>query len=170
VNNKNIIIGFCLAGWMTSLLFSAYLYNTRDRLSKDNENLKDLVLSSKSTNSNELNEDLEKYRQQGKVDGKIEAILMMNNVKMNLSEEDAERVIQSAESANGKDLETNNSFLTLLSQAAYHKGLNVGFESAKKDSNQQFEDGYHKAIEDFTCPETGKIIVPPKKEIDMKKP
>jgi hypothetical protein len=166
---KNIIIAFCTTGWLIAIVFSSYLYISKDRLSKDNENLKDLVLSLKY-NSDWQPVDIDKCRQQAKVDGKIEAILMMNHVQINLSEEDAERVIQSAESSNGKDLETNNSFLTLLSQAAYHKGLNVGLESTKKDSNQQFEDGYHKAIEDFTCPETGKIIVPPKKEIDMKKP
>jgi len=102
--------------------------------------------------------DLQSARESGKQDGKVEAMLMIySNTEKNIDDESIEKIISIAENY-PKNLENNMSFLSLLSQAAFHKGL----ASGKESSESNYEQGYHKAIEDFSCPETGKMVVPQK--------
>lgn len=105
-------------------------------------------------------------REQGKVDGKIEAILMINKMDQNAESNNFEEILKFSEGLTCKELSADSRFISLLSQAAFHKGLHSGMESAKKDIEDEYTNGYHKAIEDFTCPETGKMSVP----MDLKKP
>ena len=110
-------------------------------------------------------DDLVQARQQGKIDGKIEAILLVGNNIPDKISDSAESVLEIMKEKTKDELEKSPQFLNLLSQAAFHKGLSTGKEEARKEIEENYEQGYHKAIEDFTCPETGKMRVP-----DISKP
>lgn len=105
-------------------------------------------------------------REKGKTDGKIEAMLLMNQIKTDLDANQIESIISIAEKSSVKDLQNNPNFLSLLNQAAFHKGLHSGLDAAKEQIDQEYDNGYHKAIEDFTCPETGSFKPP----LNLKKP
>ena len=110
-------------------------------------------------------------RENGKIDGKIEALLMMQTSNEPIDDAFAQKVMDLAEMPKVKDFEQNSKFISLLSHAAYHKGLHTGLESAAQEKAEEYESGYHKAIEDFTCPYTGNINMPEKKiEVPSKKP
>ena len=48
---------------------------------------------------------------------------------------------------------------------------NQTLTAAAQEKAEEYESGYHKAIEDFTCPYTGNINMPEKKiEVPSKKP
>jgi hypothetical protein len=116
-------------------------------------------------------EDVEFFREQGKTDGKIEAILLMSNQLEPVSQEQADKVLQIAENKSG-DLHKNPQFISLLCQAAFHKGLAAGEENWREQIDQEYTKGYHAAIDDFTCPETGQFKTPPKdnlKDLPIKK-
>lgn len=139
-------------------LFTDYIYLSSRSLDSE---------SPKITSSDVMN-----AREQGKVDGKIEAMLMMNKVDLDLNDEKINQIIQIAESSNRKELANSGDFLSLLNIAAYHKGLHSGMESAKVEADEEYTKGYHKAIDDFTCPETGKMAIPSnikKEDLPMKK-
>jgi isochorismate synthase EntC len=110
--------------------------------------------------SNAALDNVKVAREQAKIDGKIEAILMFNNLEMNTNPEDKDSILTFMENKTKDDLEKSPQFLNLLSQAAFHKGLHTGREESEKQKNEQYQEGYHKAIEDLTCPETGKMVVP----------
>jgi hypothetical protein len=111
------------------------------------------------------NKDLDQARQSGKVDGKIDAILMMQSSPVKLTEDQIDNIIEIGNKYSG-DIDKNYSFLSLLSQAAFHKGLHSGLEEADKLANEEYEKGYHKALEDAGCPAPmstpHNIKVPPK--------
>jgi hypothetical protein len=98
--------------------------------------------------------DIDNTRQAAKMDGKIDAILMMQNSPAKLSEEEVEKIIDLGMKS-PVDLEKNFNFLSLLSQASFHKGLHSGLDQSEKLANAEYERGYHKALEDGTCPATG---------------
>lgn len=137
-------------------LFSDYIYiNSKSSNEDDKFNSKAITES-----------DVMAAREHGKVDGKIEAILMLNKMDQTIESNNIEEILKLSESLTAKEASTDGRFISLLSQAAFHKGLHSGMESAKKDIEDEFSNGYHKAIEDFSCPETGKMSVP----MDLKKP
>ena len=164
-----------LGGWILSLVFCLYL-------SFDNMKLRaEIISDSKSIDYSEKGNisrskigewevfdinDMNYFRSQGKVDGKIEALLMMNKVDVLLKNDQIDKIIEIAEKSSANNLSENPQFLSLLCQAAYHKGIS----STEEYKEEEYTKGYHKAIDDFTCPETGKITLPPKKELDMTKP
>ena len=98
--------------------------------------------------------DIDNTRQAAKMDGKIDAILMMQNSPAKLTEEEVEKIIDLG-TKSPIDLEKNFNFLSLLSQASFHKGLHSGLDQSEKLANAEYERGYHKALEDATCPATG---------------
>lgn len=169
--NTNIITHVTMAGMLIiSAVFSYILYD-------ENANLKrlaaDLAVNAADNDRKVSVNDLALARENGKTDGKIEALLMMQNVTQPIDQAFAEKIISIAESPKPDNFENNPSFLSLLSQAAYHKGLHTGLESSAKDVDENYEKGYHKALEDFTCPATGNILVPnseKKLDIPVKKP
>lgn len=164
-------IYFSLAGILAiSFVFSWILH-------LENTDLKriaaDLAANTLRSESSQINAEVYKAREAGKVDGKIEALLLMQNVTQPIDEAFAEKIVSIAESSKPVDLQGNPAFLSLLSQAAYHKGLHVGLETSKEAESEQYEAGYHKALEDFTCPATGNMKTPndaKQIEIPMKKP
>lgn len=132
-----------------------------------------IYLNTKAVDSKNSNQsvgwsenDIITAREQGKVDGKVEAILMMNKMENQLDENQIGEIIKAAETLNGKEMSADTKFISLLSQASFHKGLHSGLESMKKDIEEEYSKGYHKAIEDFSCPETGKMSVP----LNLQKP
>lgn len=183
---KNIaIVTSLLAGWVASLAFSLVLWFENQRLnekyiaqSAENGEIKEMIRISKISKHSSYKEweifgleDVEFFRNQGKVDGKIEAILMMAKNNNELDAESVNKIIELAEKSSVKDSENNSQFLSLLCQAAYHKGIISGEENALEKIEKEYENGYHAAIEDFTCPETGSIKMPSKKDLqNMKKP
>ena len=74
------------------------------------------------------NDDLNQARQYGKADGKAEAIMLMSNKNNNMNTSQIEKIIAIAEQSKRNELESNSSFLSLLSQASFHKGLHSGKE------------------------------------------
>lgn len=110
--------------------------------------------------SNAALDNVQTVREQAKIDGKIEAILMFNNLNVKEIPENQDAILAFMENKTKGDLEKSPQFLNLLSQAAFHKGLHTGREESEKQKDEQYQEGYHKAIEDFTCPETGKMVLP----------
>lgn len=75
-------------------------------------------------------DDLVDARNSGKADGKIEALLLISEKKTaELTASQIDRIIDIATRKTKEDLEKNIEFLSLLSQAAYHKGLHSGLEA-----------------------------------------
>jgi hypothetical protein len=105
-------------------------------------------------------DDLINARMQGKHDGKIEAILMVENLPVSFTTEQIEKIISIAEKQPYNQQEENSNFLGLLCRAAYHKGVTVGNENAKQERDDEYANGYHAALEQYACPETGKIQIP----------
>jgi hypothetical protein len=101
--------------------------------------------------------DIDNARQAAKMDGKIDAILMMQNSPAKLTEEEVEKIIDLG-TKSPIDLEKNFNFLSLLSQASFHKGLHSGLDQSEKLANAEYERGYHKALEDGTCPAIGEPV------------
>jgi hypothetical protein len=181
MNNKIIFYGF-VVGWLLSVAFCLFLSveniflrselktekNNQLEISKLIISLKDSSVSSKKDWDIFNLEDVEFYRNQGKVDGKIEAMLIMGSAKTNIDKNQINKIIELAERSSS--LEDNSQFLSLLCQAAFHRGLSVGQEESVKSSDDAYSDGYHKAMEDLSCPETGKMTIPSQKELDIKKP
>jgi len=184
MKNITLIISL-LAGWISSLGFCLVLWFENRSLSDkfiaesaQKHEIKAIVEASKNQKYSLGKEweifgleDVEFFRTQGKVDGKIEAILMMSRNNAEIDESMATRIIEIAENASAKEIGNDPQFLSLLCQAAYHKGISTGETNALDSIEKEYEKGYHAAIEDFTCPETGSVKVPSQKEkIDMKKP
>lgn len=96
-------------------------------------------------------------RQAGKIDGKIEVVMMMPQNNVQLTEEQADSLIKAASDAKSEKLEANLNFLSLLSQASFHKGLHTGLDQAEEMASAEYEKGYHKALEDSVCPSTGEF-------------
>lgn len=170
-------MGSLFLGWLISLgicLFLSYEnLQVRSKLiseiSKSSFDYKNYPVHKKDWDIFGL-EDMNFFREQGKVDGKIEALLILNkNDSVPLEEEQIKKIIEIAEKSSSENLNKDSQFLSLLCQAAYHKGIASAEENAKESIEEEYAKGYHKAIEDFSCPETGKMVVNPK-ELDMKKP
>lgn len=130
-------------------------------------NLEDWERDSSGKGGAYTTEQVIEARQAGKLDGKIEAILLMSN-STKMTEEQTDAVIQLATDYKKENLENNSSFLSLLSQASFHKGLHSGLEQAENMANAEYERGYHKALEDAACPATGDMKVK-KKDIEVEK-
>lgn len=172
---KLIIPAGLLTGWTLSLAICLYLSFENSKLRADKiDTLKNDVLFQKLATLSlkkgeweifDLN-DITFFRNQGKVDGKIEALIMMNKIDIPLEHEQINKIIEIAEKSTTDNLSANPQFLSLLCQAAFHKGIST----AEEEKNEEYERGYHKAIDDITCPETGKVAIPPKKELDLTKP
>jgi thiamine biosynthesis lipoprotein ApbE len=179
---KNKIIPICLGiGWLLSLAISIFLAyeNINLRSSQTHNHVRPIesteimqqVNGAKKTTEWQLFDldDINYFRNQAKIDGKVEAMLLMINTSNEITEQQASKIIELAEKKSAETLSTDKQFLSLLCQSAFHKGMSTGQEVAKEEMEKQYEDGYHKATEDFSCPETGKIVIPEKK-IDMNKP
>jgi hypothetical protein len=184
MKNITIVISL-LAGWIASLAFCLLLWFENQKLTEkyaaqsvENGEFREVIKTSKSPKYSPRKEweifgleDIEFFRNQGKVDGKIEALLMMSKNNTELDEEAVNKIIQLAEQSSVKDVENNPQFLSLLCQAAYHKGIISGEQNALETLEKEYENGYHAAIDDFTCPETGSIKMPSKKDVqNLKKP
>ena len=184
MNNKIIFVSL-VAGWFLSIGISGFLayenINLRSTQTNDHVGKTELVelmykinKANSSKRSSEWQlfdlEDINYFRNQGKVDGKVEAMLLMSNNSGQMSEEQIAKIIELAEKKSAETLSADNKFLSLLCQAAYHKGIASGQEASKEEIEKEYENGYHKAIDDFTCPETGKMSVPEKQKFDMTKP
>jgi hypothetical protein len=158
----------------TTLVVSLFLISCAFNLILVSENVKIkklfgdyIYLNSKVDSNHEVNDSqIIEAREKGKTDGKIEAMLLMNQIKSDLDASQIDSIITIAEKSSIKDLEGNPNFLSLLNQAAFHKGLHSGLDAAKEQIDQEYDNGYHKAIEDFSCPETGTIKPP----LNLKKP
>jgi len=171
MDSKLMRFGF-FSGWFFSLAICLFLSYENTQLRSDKINLissQQVVQSFKKSKKSDWDiftlEDMDNFRRQGKVDGKIEALLLMNKFDDAMNNEQIDKIIEIADKCSTEDLSKNNQFLSLLCQAAYHKGIS----SAEENNKEEYEKGYHKAIEDFTCPETGKMTITPK-ELDIKKP
>ena len=171
-----VLVAFCCCIGFSSLLWieNSRLRDERHVFLKQQTDLKEvfLVAKDKNTRRGEWDvfslQDMQNFRDQGKIDGKVEALLIMNKTEtVNLSPEQIDKIIEIAEKSTAVD---NDQFLSLLCRAAYHKGIVAGEEYAREDSQKEYENGYHAAIDDFTCPETGKIVIPPNAKDPMKKP
>ncbi len=164
-------------GWLLSLVISVFLAYENINLRSSHMGRIELteivrqVNGPKKTTEWQLFDldDINYFRNQAKIDGKVEAMLLMSNTSNEITEQQASKIIELAEKKSAETLSTDKQFLSLLCQSAFHKGMSTGQEVAKEEIEKQYEDGYHKAIEDFSCPETGKIVIPEKK-IDMNKP
>lgn len=176
------LTGSIAIAWSCSAVFCGMLWLENVRLREERQHdyvqkseLTNLLMTLKSKSSkNDWDifgiEDMNNFRSQGKLDGKVEAILVMNNTDINnMSEEQINKVIEIAEKSPQSE---SGQFLSLLCRGAYHKGISIGEQNAREDIEQEYEKGYHAAIDDFTCPETGKIVIPSnaKENIKLKKP
>lgn len=173
-----IFSSILLGGWIASFSFCIFLSfeNTKIRNeaiynAQQVENPTLLANYKKKSTDWEIFDlnDVNYFRNQGKVDGKIEALLMMNKQDTVLEKDQIVKIIEIAEKSSAEALSQNPQFLSLLCQAAYHKGIDSGYESAKEEFGEEYDKGYHKAIEDFSCPETGNMSVP-KNKLDLTKP
>jgi len=166
---------FCCAGFSSLLYFeNTRLRDERQMYLQQQNQFKELIIAATEKPRSKENwdifglQDMEYFRTQGKVDGKVEALLLMNKTeKIDFTSEQIDKIIEIAEKSSVSD---NEQFLSLLCRAAYHKGIAAGEEYAKEENAKEYENGYHAAIEDFTCPETGKIVITPKSKEPVKKP
>jgi len=103
---KLIIPAGLLTGWTLSLAICLYLSFENSKLRSDKiDTLKNDVLFQKLATSSlkkgeweifDLN-DITFFRNQGKVDGKIEALIMMNKIDIPLEHEQINKIIEIAE-------------------------------------------------------------------------
>ena len=133
---------------ISKLEYLSKFSDIRNNLSEDE--IRDLARSANQANATA--EDLNRAREAGKIDGKIEALLLMSNNPVKLTQDQINVVLESATSATKGNLESNFNFLSLLSQASFHKGLHSGLEQAEEMASTEYEKGYHKALEDANCP------------------
>ena len=176
------LTGSIAIAWSCSAVFCGMLWLENVRLREERQNdyiqkseLTSLLLSLKTKGpKNDWDifglEDMNYFRSQGKIDGKVEALLVMNSTPLtNISQDQIDKILEVAEKAPQSE---DGQFLSLLCRAAYHKGMTTGEQNAREDIDKQYENGYHAAIDDFTCPETGKIVIPQnaKENLKMKKP
>ena len=148
--------------WFILGAAALYFYQERNHYRDTAEQL--AVITTKQIVDDKKNaygaEDLIIARMQGKHDGKIEAMLMVENLPVSFTAEQVEKIIGIAEKQPYNQQEENSNFLGLLCRAAYHKGVSVGDENAKQEKEDEYANGYHAAIEQYACPETGKIQIP----------
>jgi hypothetical protein len=164
---RSSIFFFAIVGsWISLTFMGFYFYQERNHYRDTVEQL--IMLNAKAGKQDDKMfvgykaEDLINARMQGKYDGKIEALLLREDMPTEITVDQVEKIISIAEKQPSNQQEENPSFLGLLCRAAYHKGVTSAMESAKKESEDSYADGYHAALEQFACPETGKIVVPQK--------
>ena len=155
--------------WLANIALAFVIYN-------QNKQIQDLfILRSVIDEQDDLKkkqfsaEELKLARQSGKTDGKIETILQVDKISQEIDPEYVEKILKVADSMQQKEDNVEMSFIGLLSRAAYHKGLAAGREESVNESNKAYEDGYHAAIDDITCPETGQVKPVKKEGLNIKK-
>jgi hypothetical protein len=177
MNSKLISVGF-FCGWFISLGICLFLSYENMQMRNDKINLlysQQVVHGYNNSQSKRGDwdifnlEDMDRFRKEGKLDGKIEALLLMDKFDGTIENEQVNKIIEIAEKSSADSLSTNPEFISLLCRAAYHKGISSMEQSNQEMLEEEYTKGYHKAIDDFTCPENGNMIVP-KKNLDMNKP
>lgn len=163
------MILFSLPFWLANIALAIIIYNQNKQI-QNMFVLKSIIEEQDDLKKKQFSaEDLNLARQSGKTDGKIETILQIDKINQAMDPENVEKILKVAESMQQKEDNIEMSFMGLLSRAAYHKGLSAANEDARVESNKAYEDGYHAAIDDITCPETGQVRPPKKEEIPPKK-
>lgn len=160
---------FSLPFWLANIALALIIYNQNNQI-KDLFVLKNIIDEQDDLKKKQFSaEDLNLARQSGKTDGKIETILQIDKIASEMNSDDIEKILKVAEGLQQKQDDVEISFIGLLARASYHKGLAVGIEESMHENNKAYEDGYHAAIDDITCPETGQLIPPKKENLKIKK-